>query len=276
MRRLILLVTATLVATACGGGSDKPTTTTSTPPTTAVIEVTTAPPPTEPAPETTVPRGAPRTVTSQSTAMGPGTARIVGTVNGPEGAVTGAIVKVERFVGSAVATAEVRSAAGSWSVDSILGGSYRVTVFRPPDLAQTAADVFFLGADETKTLTTTLMRVGSNTVTASIDPNPPVAGQPALLVVRFGSGVVDGNGQVVLTPRPGIRVQLNLTSGFSIESAPITISDGAGAVAWQVRCLLPGQFPATIVVGNASSALVLPACVPAPAAPPPVAPPTTA
>ncbi len=274
MRRLVLLVTAALVAGACGGGSDdKPAPTTT--PTTAVIEVTTAPPVTEAVPETTVPRGSPRTVTSLSTAMGPGSARIVGVVNGPAGPVTGAVVRIERFVGSAVATAEARTAAGTWSIDAILGGSYRVTIFRPPDLAQTAADVFFLAADETKSLTTNLMEVGTNSVTASIDPNPPVAGFPALLVVRFGSGTVDASGNVVLTPRPGIRVQLSLPSGFSLESVPIPVTDGTGAVAWQVRCLLPGQFPASILVGNLSSALVLPACVPAPVAPAPTVPATT-
>jgi len=275
VRRVLALVVAALVATSCGGGGDKkPKEPTSTAPeTTAVIEVTTAPPATEAPPETTVPRGSPRTVTTQATAMGPGTARIVGTVNGPEGPVTGAIVKVERFVGSGVAIAEARSQAGAWSVDSILGGSYRVTIYRPPDLAETAADVFFLGADETKALTTTLVRYGTNTITASIDPNPPLVGVPALLVVRFGSGSVDASGQLVVTPHPGIRVQLNLSSSVSLESTAIIVSDGAGAAAWQVRCLLPGQFPASILVGNASSALVLPPCTAGP--PPPAAPATT-
>ena len=170
MRRLLLLLVAALVATSCGGGGGKdkdpaPTTTS----TTAVIEVTTAPPTTEAVPDTTVPRGSPRTVTSLATEMGPGTARIVGAVNGPEGPVTGALVKVERFVGSAVATVQVQSQAGTWSVDSILGGSYRVTIFRPPDLAQSQPEVFFLAADETKSLTTTLVRLGTNSITASID-----------------------------------------------------------------------------------------------------------
>lgn len=278
MRKVLPLIVAALLATACssGGDDDEPDPTSTTPETTAVIEVTTAPPTTEEVPETTIARGSPRTVTTQSTAIGPGTARIVGTVNGPEGPVDGAIVKVERFVGSAVASAEVRSQGGVWAVDSVLGGSYRVTIFRPPDLAQVTGDVFFLGAEETKTLTTTLIRLGANTITATIDPNPPLVGLPALLTVRFGSGGVDAAGRVVVTPRPGIRVQLNLSPGISLESVAIVVADGAGAAAWQVRCLQPGQFPASILVGNASSALVLPPCTAAP--PPaaaPAAPPTT-
>lgn len=268
MRRLPPLVVAALfLATSCSGGSDDaPPTTTSSP--TSVVEVT-APPVTETVPETTVPRGTPRTVTTLSTAMGPGAARIVGTVNGPEGPVTGAIVKVERFVGSEVATADVRTQAGTWSVDSILGGSYRVTIFRPPDLAQAAAEVFFLAADETKTLTTNLTRFGDNSVTATIEPNPPLVGQAAVLVVRFGIGGVDGEGRVIMTPRPGIRVQLSVGPGVGLETLPAVVSDGAGVASWQIRCIIPGQFTAAILVGNASSALVLPPCTPAPAGPPP-------
>jgi hypothetical protein len=269
MRRLPpLVVAALLLATSCRGGSDDATSTTTSSPTSVVVEVT-APPVTETVPETTVPRGTPRTVTTLSTAMGPGSARIVGTVNGPEGPVTDAIVKVERFVGSQVATADVRTQAGSWSVDSILGGSYRVTIFRPPDLAQAAAEVFFLGADETKMLTTNLTRFGDNGISATIEPNPPIVGQPALLVVRFGTGGVDGEGRVIMTPRPGIRVQLSVGPGVGLETLAAIASDGAGAASWQIRCIVPGQFTASILVGNASSALVLPPCTPAPAGPPP-------
>ncbi len=275
MRKVLALLMVALLAPACsGGGDDEPEATTTVVPDTTVIEVTTVPPTTEAPPETTIARGSPRTVTSLATTIGPGTARIGGTVTGPEGPVTGAIVRVERFVGSEVAQVQTQSQGGAWAVDSILGGSYRVTIFRPPDLAQTAPDVFFLAADEAKTLTTTLIRLGSDTITAEMEPNPPLVGVPAILTVRFGSGGVDADGRVVVTPRPGVRVQLNLTSSISLQSATITVSDGNGAAAWQVVCLQPGQFPASILVGNASSSLLLPPCTIAP--PPPAAPATTA
>jgi len=268
MRRILALVLAAMLVTACSGGSDDKSspTTSPSPDTTGVIDVTTAPPTTA-TPETTI-RGTPRTVTTLTTTMGPGTARIVGTVNGPEGPITGAVVKVERFVGSAVATADVRTQGGNWSLDSILGGSYRVTIFRPPDLAQGAAEVFFLAADETKTLATTLVRFGADGITASVDPNPPLVGIPAVLIVRFGAGGVDGEGRVITAPRPGVRVQLSVGPGLSLESLAITSSDGSGAASWQIRCLITGVIPASILVGNASSALVLPACTAAPAIPP--------
>jgi hypothetical protein len=274
MRRVLALAVVALLGASCGGGSDDPSPDTTAPATTAVIEVTTVPPTTAPVPQTTIARGSPRTSTTQATTMGPGNARLVGTVNGPEGPVTGAVVKVERFVGSEVATADVRSQGGNWSLDSVLGGSYRVTIFRPPDLAQSAAEVFFLGADETKTINTSLIRLGESSITATIDPNPPAVGLPAVLVVRFGSGGVDGEGRVVVTPRPNVRVQLNVGPGLGLETAPVVVSDGTGAASWQVRCLAPGQVTASILVGNASSALALPPCgaAPAPGTPPPTTP----
>ncbi len=262
---------AVVLATSCSGGSDDETAPTSTSPDTTAVVVEATVPPTTAAPETTV-KGTPRTVTTLATTMGPGTARITGVVTGPEGPVTGAIVKIERFVGSAVATADVRTQAGNWSLESVLGGSYRVTVFRPPDLAQVAAEVFFLGADETKSIITSLTRFGENSITATIDPSPPLLGQAAVLVVRFGAGGVDGEGRVIVTPRPGVRVQLNVGPGVALETLPNVVSDGAGVASWQVRCLVPGQFAAAILVGNASSALVLPPCTPAAPAPPPSAP----
>ena len=270
---MLALALATLLVTACSGGGDddEAAPASTTPATTPALVVTTAPPPTT-TPPTTV-KGTPRTSTTLATTIGPGTARIVGTVNGPEGPITGAVIKIERFVGSAVATADVRSQAGNWALDSILGGSYRVTVYRPPDLAQGTAEVFFLGAEETKMVTTNLIRFGDNSVTATVDPNPPVTGLTFILTVRFGTGGVDADGRVVMTPRPGIRVQLNLGQGLGLETAAIVVSDGSGAVAWQVRCLASGQFQAAVLVGNALSALVIPPCTPAAAAPVAPAPP---
>jgi len=270
VRRVLPLVVAALVATSCSGGSDDKTAPSSTSPETTAVVETTTPPSTEAVPETTVAPGTPRPPTTVSaTTMGPGTARIVGSVAGPEGAITGALVKVERFAGTTVATADIQTLGGSWSLDSILGGSYRVTIFRPPDLVQTLPEVFFLAADETKTLATTLIRVGESTITASISPSPPAVGQPFALVVRFASGGVGPTGQLLLTPRPGVPVQLNVGPGVGLESPQIVISDGVGAATWLLRCLTAGPLPLAILVSNASSTLTVPACVASPVSAPP-------
>ena len=264
VRRVLLAVVVALVAVSCGGSGDKPPPTT-VPPT--IVTTTVAPAST--LPPVTAPPGVPRTVTTLTAEMGPGAATISGTVTGPEGPVTGATVRIERFIGDKIATQTVQTVGGAWTLPSILGGSYRVEAFRPPDLAQPTPDVFFLGGAENKQLTTTLVRYGSTAVTATIDPNPPLVGLPATLTVHYGGGTVDpATGRVIESGQPGVRVQIVTGPNFSVESAPVAVTDGSGEVSWIVRCLIPGPVPINLVTGATSSAVTLPPCtVPPPGAP---------
>lgn len=264
VRRVLLAVVVALVAVSCSGSGDKPPPTTAPP---TIVTTTVAPAST--LPPVTAPPGLPRTATTQNTEMGPGSATISGIVTGPEGPVTGATVRIERFVGDKVATQTVQTSAGAWSLPSILGGSYRVEAFRPPDLAQPAPDVFFLGGAENKQLNTTLVRYGSTGVTATIDPNPPLVGLPATLTVRYGGGTVDpASGEVIESGQPGVRVQIVTGPNFSVESAPVAITDGSGEVSWIVRCLQPGPVPVNLVTGATASTVSLPPCtIPPPDAP---------
>jgi hypothetical protein len=264
VRRILLAVVVALGAVSCGGSGDKPPPTT-VPPT--IVTTTVAPAST--LPPVTAPPGVPRTATTLNTEMGPGAAILSGMVIGPEGPVPGATVRIERFVGDKVATQTVQTSAGAWSLPSILGGSYRVEAFRPPDLAQPAPDVFFLGGAENKQLNTTLVRYGSTGVTATIDPNPPLVGLPATLTVRYGGGTVDpATGRVIPSGRAGVQVQIVTGPNFSVESAPVAITDGSGEVSWIVRCLQPGPVPVNLVTGATASTVSLPPCTIPPAGAP--------
>ena len=262
VRRVLLAVVVALVAVSCGGSGDKP------PPTTVPPIVTTTVAPASTLPPVTAPPGFPerrRPRTARwARARQPSAARSPG----PR-PITGATVRIERFVGTKIATQTVQTSAGAWSLPSILGGSYRVEAFRPPDLAQPAPDVFFLGGTESKQLNTTLVRYGSTGVTATIDPNPPLVGLPAILTVQYGGGTVDpATGDVIQSGQAGVRVQLVTGPNFSVESAPVAITDGSGEVSWAVRCLQPGPVPVSLVTGALSSTVSLPPCtVPSPGAP---------
>ena len=145
VRRLFVVLLA-LLAAACSDG--KPA---AAPDTTVVAETTTsttAAAPTTARPTTTATTLRPTTTSSTLLAMGPGEASIVGTVRGPAGGVDGAIVRVERLVGKAVVSADVStSGGGSYAVATILGGSYRVRAFKPPDFASSPVEAFFLAAN---------------------------------------------------------------------------------------------------------------------------------
>ena len=255
----VLVLAVSLVLAACGGGEgDRPTVPVTTP--TTELPTSTAPPTTL-RPVTTQ-RGAPRTVTTMPLTLGPGGASLSGTVSGPEGPVEGAVVRVERLVGNAAAVNEVRTdGAGSWRVDGVLGGPYRVRASRPPDLGQPNPEVFFLRADEQRNLAISLVRSGQPSLTARVDPNPPRVEQPAVLVVTVGTARFGADGGLTVAPSPAARLQLTLADGISLETPGPQLTDGDGRAVWRFRCLTPGVFAASLVVGNGVTRFDLPACV---------------
>src|SRR5207253_6341313 len=129
--------------------------------------------------------------TTTSIDNGPGQAHLSGTVQAPEGFVPGATVHLERLVGTAfVATDVATNPDGTWKLDNIKGGRYRVRAFRAPDLALVAPQVFFLTGAETRTLPPQVAHSGGTNVSAAIAPNPPWPDEPASLVVHAATAAV--------------------------------------------------------------------------------------
>lgn len=205
----------------------------------------------------------PRATTTTVLGVGPGDASIGGTVTGPAGPVDGATVRVERLVGKAVATADVTtSGGGSWQLGSILGGSYRVRAFKPPDLAQSPVEAFFLAATERKTIDLRLPAAGGERITATVDPNPPRVDQPATLTIQVGTGRVDDQGRASFAPRPGVPLTLSSGEGIVVEGAPQAVTDANGAAAWRIRCTVQGATTLPLSVGGGATQVKIPACAP--------------
>lgn len=263
MRRAVLLLLA-LVAVACSSG--KPA---AAPPTTPVTESTLPPAPSTTATTakpTTTSSTVPRTTVTSLVTIGPGDAFLGGTVSGPQGPVDGATVRVERLVGKSVASQDVVTTGGSWQLPSVLGGSYRVRAFKAPDLAQSDVQTFFLAANERKTVDFKLAAAGGDRITASISPNPPKVGQPATLIVTVGTGRVDDQGRPSITPRPGVVLILGGNQGYVVDSSPQAVTDGNGAAAWNVHCVVEGATSLSLTVGAGLTTVNLPACGAAPVA----------
>lgn len=273
VRRLwvVLLGVMALVAGACS--DDTPT---AAPDTTAAPETTTSTtkaPATTAKPTTTASTLKPTTTSSTLLAMGPGDASIVGTVRGPAGAVDGATVRVERLVGKAVVSADVTtSGGGTYSMALILGGSYRVRAFKPPDFASSPVESFFLAANERKVLDLTMPAAGGERITATVSPSPPKVDQTATLTIQIGTSRVDDQGRLTLTPRPGVPLLLAPVGGIALEGTPQATTDANGSAAWRIRCLAEGANTFQLTVANGITQVRIPACVPGP---PPPAPPTT-
>lgn len=266
MRRTVLLLTTLAVlAVACTSNKQA-----AAPPTTPVTE--TLPPSTTSTTvkPTTTSSTVPRTTTTVALSLGPGDAFLGGTVSGPQGPVDGATVHIERLVGKSVATQDVTTTGGgSWQLPAILGGAYRVRAFKSPDLAQSDVQVFFLAATDHKTVDFKLAGAGGDRITAVINPNPARVGQPATLTITIGTGRVDDQGRPSVTPRPGVVVSLSGNQGYAVDSVPQRVTDGNGAAAWSVHCVVEGATSLSLTVGSGVTSVNLPPCGPAPAAAPP-------
>lgn len=256
---LALSLAVLLLAEGCRGSDEEGAPATSAP---------TTPPPTE-APATTaastttlvtVP-GNPRPVTTLSSAIGPGTASLAGTVSGPEGPVAGATVRVERLVGDDVAATTVTSdAGGQWALSSVNGGRYRLRAWRPPDLAMLRPTLVFVEATGNMSVPLAMARYGEGNAVATFAPGPPTADKPATLVVTVSNGGIDGEGVLHASPRPGVTVQLQVTAGLTLEPPDTTVTDGSGNASFTVRCAPPGPPAVTAVVEGARRPVDVPPC----------------
>lgn len=265
--RLRLLVTVVLLAlVAVGCRSSQPEA--APDPTVALETSTTGTPSTTARPTTTSSTLKPTTTSSTVLGFGPGDASIVGTVSGPAGPVDGAVVRIERLVGKNVASTDITtSGGGSYQLGLILGGSYRVRAFRPPDFGTSPVQAFFLAANERKVVDLRLPPAGGDRLTATVTPNPPRLEQQTTLRVQYGTGRVDEQGRPALTPIPDVLMTLAPGPGIVLESSPQVRTDGNGAGSWFIRCTAEGASTLTLTIGNGVTPVNIPPCGSA-AAPP--------
>jgi len=200
--------------------------------------------------------------------LGPGEARLSGTVVGPGGPVAGANVHVERLVGDAAASADVTAAPdGGWSLPGVLGGRYRVRAWRAPDMALLEPQVFFVEATEARQVSLVVQRFGDTSSASDVAPDPPTVDQPTNLAFRVFRRVVDGGGTVRSAPLVGVPAELGGPGQWSIVSPNPLVTNASGGAEWSLVCLAPGAQPLTVTIGEQVLPLTPPRCQ-APAPPP--------
>jgi predicted small lipoprotein YifL len=203
------------------------------------------------------------TTTTVPVAIGPGPATIVGRVDGPDGAVGGAIVQLERLVGDRVATVRVPTAAdGTWNVQHVLGGRYRIRAWLTPTLGMSTGVLTFVDATERTSVTLHLESFNGTTIDAAIAPSPPVVGTRGNLAVRVRSRQVDANGFVLDVPSSGVVVTLTGSGAWTSPSSSSAVTGSDGVARWVVTCLASGSQPISAQLADGTSQpLNLPPCV---------------
>ncbi|HEY2304237.1 MAG TPA: carboxypeptidase-like regulatory domain-containing protein [Acidimicrobiales bacterium] len=195
-------------------------------------------------------------------AIGPGEASLTGIITGPSGPVVGADIHAERLVGNDVASTDALSQAdGTWTISGILGGRYRVRAWRAPDLALTDPQIFFLPDSGDRSVSLHLDQFDAGAATTAINPDAPVAGQPAGLAVLVTGQSVDAQGVVRLQPVAGASVELAGGLSWTVLTANPATTSAGGRATWQVMCDAPGPQALAVIVDNTDVyPLDLPAC----------------
>lgn len=192
--------------------------------------------------------------TTSEVVVGPGRSALAGRVDGPDGPVEGAVVRLERLVGDASARLDVTTGPeGLWQAPDILGGRYRIRAWRAPDLAALEPQILFLEAGRTAEVALVLEPFRALDVATAIAPDPPIVGERTNVLVRVSSQVVDEEGVVRATPEAGVQVTLGAGAGWEAESPVQADTAGAGTVTFTLVCRLPGAHPLTVTVPATTS-----------------------
>lgn len=195
--------------------------------------------------------------------MRPGGGTLAGTVAGPEGPVSGAVVHAERLVGDGLASMDVLSGPdGRWRIGGIKGGRYRVRAWRSPDLVLLQPELFFLASTEVRELSLVLELRGGPLAVPAIAPDPPLVNQPANLGVRLVERRVDDRGVVRSIPSRGVTLELRGAGQWQVRSSNPAITDATGVARWEVTCVAAGSQPLAVVPLGSQVAvpLALPPC----------------
>lgn len=207
------------------------------------------------------------TTSTTEVVIGPGPSTISGWVEGPDGPVEGATVRLERLVRDASAGLDVTTGPdGGWQAAGVLGGRYRIRAWRSPDLAMIEPQILFVEAARPGAVALVLERLQALAIDTALAPDPPQVGTRVNLLVRISSQIVDDDGVVRATPQPGVTVVLGTGSGWTAEPPVQANTDVAGSVTFTLVCRAAG--PQALMV-------TLPGIVapPPPDSPPPGSPP---
>jgi hypothetical protein len=196
--------------------------------------------------------------------FGVGAVTLAGRVEGPDGPVGGATVRIERLVGEATAERTViTDDEGRFTLAGVPGGRLRLRAWKVPDIAMARNVVVF--AAEKATVRLQAERFASTDVRWAAAPSSAVEGQAVNLVVQVSRRRVDDNGVVGFEQISGLAVKLIPLGALQPDGAPERLTDDNGRASFPMRCNAAGaaQIKAQLASGE-DATLDLPACLPLP------------
>lgn len=185
-----------------------------------------------------------------TTFVATGDAVLSGVVSGPDGALPGAIVRADRLVGDGVQPFAVRAFDdGTWLLEDLPGGRYRVRAYLPPDLTMVEPVVFYLRNDENREVPLTVRTFRGLEVLAGTTPETLFVGDAVSLAVSVMERYVDEEGVGRLRPRVNVPVRVR-SSGWREIDEPVDTTDENGMVVFTYECDRVTPVTATAIVGQ--------------------------
>lgn len=181
--------------------------------------------------------------------MAGGGAGLAGTVVGPDGPVSGAVVHIERHTSAGSAQLQVLTDDdGTWTAGGLAGGRFRVRAYLPNLLTDLEPQVFFLRADEQRPVSSTLVGPADRLVVNFHSSGPHHLAMVSTDAVTVGRELVDGEGRLVVSPVPGHGVALTVTGAAGFTAPPPESTDGSGTLRFSVLCPVLGTSELRVLV----------------------------
>jgi hypothetical protein len=195
-------------------------------------------------------------------AMEGGRSHLAGVVIGPGGPVGGAILRIERFVGDASGSRDIVAGPdGSFRLNGLPGGRYRLRAWQQPALATTRPLLSFLAADGGQEgLEVRVERRNATTVHGAIGVRAWRPGNRAGVSVLVSQEHVDGNGIVRARGVPDVVVNLQVPSGLSLLTGSSAATGADGYAHFGVVCTATGQHTITAESTAITRAITAPPC----------------
>ncbi|MEM9565900.1 MAG: carboxypeptidase-like regulatory domain-containing protein [Actinomycetota bacterium] len=203
-----------------------------------------------------------------------GEARLLGTVVGPDGPVSGAVVRIERHSDEGVAAMDaITGDDGGWAIAPLAGGRYRVRAWLPGLLTMGRSEVRFVAEDEVATFDFSLWGIDPTPVVELVDGGPLYDGLASPVALVAGWRSVDADGLVVTNPLVGAPITVESTAQVEVLSAQPLLTEASGVALVDLRCVPtpsvdasgPGAAGTLIArLGTIEATFVLPGCQPVP------------
>jgi hypothetical protein len=179
-----------------------------------------------------------------------GEAALYGQVTAPGGDTGGAVVRLERFVGTQSDAVQVAVGSdGAWRARRLIGGRYRVRAFRAPDLAMISSQVFFLPAEDEVRLDLTVLPFGGTDLQAAFLAGTLEVGESATVTALAQEVAVDGDGVVRGVPLAGTTISADGGGVWDIAGAARAVG-ADGLTSWTVTCREANDTGIDISVGE--------------------------